>query len=234
MSEVCRVFKLAGHDSLFVATFDLASEARVRWIDNDLVSRTKDDPVAKPFAGFTDFDDCVQAQLAAGKDEEAAKNICGALQAEAEKMGGCDVCAKSDPTKPCPACGTVTRATAKRFIVRKADDEERFVLGVVLEPDVVDAQNDTYSAEEVRMACHKYMHHFKGNTLMHREDIKGRVVLLENYIAPEDFTMEGEDVKKGTWLQGYRVVDDDLWTDVKAGDLTGLSIGGSAVRTPEN
>jgi hypothetical protein len=38
----------------------------------------------------------------------------------------------------------------------------------------------------------------------------------------------GSDVPEGTWLMGLRVNDDGLWADVKAGKLTGLSIGGFA------
>jgi hypothetical protein len=44
---------------------------------------------------------------------------------------------------------------------------------------------------------------------MHRELANGRIVILENYLAPCDFVAEnGEPVKEGTWLQGrgYRVM----------------------------
>jgi DNA adenine methylase len=40
-------------------------------------------------------------------------------------------------------------------------------------------------------------------------------------------------VSKGTWLMAVRVLDDGLWEQVKTGGITGFSIGGSAVRTPE-
>jgi len=61
----------------------------------------------------------------------------------------------------------------------------------------------------------------------------GRVKILESYLAPTSFALEGTQVRKGTWLLAMRVLDDDLWSQVKSGELTGLSMGGSAARLPE-
>lgn len=119
-----------------------------------------------------------------------------------------------------------------RVRVMKTPDE-RFVLGIVLEPETVDAQNDIYSAEEIRKAAHLYMEEFGHIKLMHRgAPIDGKVKILENYIAPVAMEIDGQPVKKGTWLLGVRVLDDSLWNAVKSGDLTGFSIGGLAVKTP--
>lgn len=143
-------------------------------------------------------------------------------------------------TQPAPSRVTGETAPAvKRWIVVTKEDEpdgvaeERFVLGIVLEPEVEDAQGDIYSADEIRKACHVYMENYRGNTLMHDKHIEGKVLLLENFIAPTDYTIGAQAVKSGTWLQAYRVVDDDLWAACKSGDLSGLSIGGSAIREPD-
>lgn len=115
----------------------------------------------------------------------------------------------------------------------KKDGDERYVLGVVLEPDVVDAQQDTYSADEVRGAAEKFMENFRNMGLMHKQIVNEKVKILESYIAPTDMTLEGgETVKKGTWMMAVRVIDDGLWKAVKGGQLTGFSIGGSAIRKP--
>ena len=37
-----------------------------------------------PFAGYKDFDSCVQSQIQKGKSSEAAHKICGALQSQVE------------------------------------------------------------------------------------------------------------------------------------------------------
>lgn len=112
-------------------------------------------------------------------------------------------------------------------------DDERYVLGIVLEPEAVDAQGDIYSAEEIRRAAHRFMEEFGGLGLMHRLRVNGQVKVLESYLAPADFTIGDIKVRKGTWLLAVRILSDELWEQVKDGLLTGFSIGGSARRQPE-
>ena len=111
-------------------------------------------------------------------------------------------------------------------------NDERFVLGIVLEPEVVDAQGDIYSAEEIRAAAHRFMEEFGGLGLMHRLRVNEQVKVLESFLAPTDFTVGELTIKKGTWLLAVRVLSDELWERVKTGELTGFSIGGSARRLP--
>lgn len=136
--------------------------------------------------------------------------------------------------------------------------EERFVLGIVLEPNDgeegapvdPDTQGDIYSAHEIRRAAHLFMEQYRNLGLMHRRIVPTtKLRILESYIAPVEFAVrsngeiigsadvkQGEKVqivRRGTWLLAMRVVDDQLWQAVKAGKLTGLSIGGSARRVAE-
>jgi hypothetical protein len=116
---------------------------------------------------------------------------------------------------------------------RESQGEERFVLGVVLEPETVDSQDDIYDAAEVRAAAHFFMENDGELGFMHRQLLGQGAKLLESYIAPVDFVLDGQTVKAGTWLMAIRIIDDALWEDVKAGRMTGLSIGGSAVRVAD-
>ena len=136
--------------------------------------------------------------------------------------------------------------------------EERFVLGIVLEPNDggegapvdPDTQGDIYSAHEIRRAAHLFMEQYRNLGLMHRRIVPTtKLRILESYIAPIEFAVRsngeiigtadvkpGEKVqivRRGTWLLAMRVVDDQLWQAVKSGKLTGLSIGGSARRVAE-
>lgn len=122
----------------------------------------------------------------------------------------------------------------RRVRLMKADDpgELRFVLGIVLEPETVDSQGDIYSADEVRRACHAYMEDFQNVGHMHRTLINNGVKIVECYLAPLDFEIDGQPVKKGTWLLGVHVLSDQVWEQVKTGALTGFSIGGYAQRVP--
>lgn len=111
--------------------------------------------------------------------------------------------------------------------------EQRYVLGIVLEPETVDGQGDIYSADEVATSAHKWMADYRNAGYMHEKNINGKVAIIESYLAPVDFAVGDQQVKKGTWLMAEHVVDDALWDQVKTGALTGFSIGGSAVRVQE-
>lgn len=121
-------------------------------------------------------------------------------------------------------------ALAKRIPVFKKD--ERIVMGIVLEPDVVDAQQDVISAQEIRDTAFLFMEDFRQIGFMHRQLITDQVKILESYIAPVDFSMGSEKVRKGTWIITLRVLANALWKQIKSGELTGFSIGGTGVRRP--
>ena len=138
-----------------------------------------------------------------------------------------------------PASETPAHSDARVFmktiplIKGTAPDDERFVLGIVLEPEEVDAQKDIYSAAEIRTAAHRFMEDFQDVGLMHKMRVNGAVKIVESYLAPADLTVAGTHIKQGTWLLGVHVLSDALWEDVKDGKLTGFSIGGSARRVPD-
>lgn len=112
-------------------------------------------------------------------------------------------------------------------------DEERYVLGIVLEPETVDAHNEIYSAEEIRTAAHGFMADYRGIGVMHQFLVNGDVALLESYLAPTDFEIGGRRIKKGAWLIALRILSDGLWRQVKSGEFTGFSVGGSSRAVPE-
>jgi 2'-5' RNA ligase len=118
-----------------------------------------------------------------------------------------------------------------QFPIAKAEGEQRLVYGIVLEPDEVDAQNDTIRAEGIQKTAHNFLAKYNRESemgYMHQRLGDIGVDLVESYIAPMDFTIGEESVKKGSWLITVKVHDDKLWADVKSGRLTGFSIGGIA------
>lgn len=117
-------------------------------------------------------------------------------------------------------------------ILSKADDEERTAFGVVLEPEEIDSQADIYSEDEVQKTAWRFLERYQQFGLMHKQIVPS-VLPLESYLAPCDFELNGQKVKKGTWLLRVRVLDESIWKRVRSGELTGFSIGGSAIRTPE-
>jgi len=126
--------------------------------------------------------------------------------------------------------GLLTKSA--RTVKSEDGTDERYVLGIVLEPDSVDSQGDTISASEIRQAAHRYMEEHGNVGLQHQVFVNGKIKIIESYIAPTAFTIGDELVKAGTWLMAFRVNDDSIWEAIKAGLLDGLSIGGTGLKIP--
>lgn len=113
----------------------------------------------------------------------------------------------------------------------KANAEEQTVTGVVLQPEVVDAQGDIMSAEVIRKAAHAFLSKYNKATklgFMHKIFGKYKFELYESWIVPQDVVINGTTIKAGSWLMTVYVGDDKIWKLVKAAKIKGFSIGGKA------
>ncbi len=141
-----------------------------------------------------------------------------------------------------PEPATLIKSSDDSFkfrVLKKATEEDRYVFGIVLEPltgkgSDVDLQDDYYSKETIHKASDTWMISNHANGINHTKWADDRITVLQNYIAPVDFEFGDETIKKGTWLMGARINDDDLWEDVKNGDYEGWSIGGMGVTIYDN
>jgi DNA adenine methylase len=132
---------------------------------------------------------------------------------------------------PAPAVPQHTAKVIASGVRKDAEGaDERFVMGMVLEPNIVDSQSETYDADEVRKAAHWYMEHGRKNDVQHDWKPLGpdQIRILESFVAPVEFELNGVTVKAGTWVLAVRVLDDALWQAILDGRITGFSIGGDA------
>jgi hypothetical protein len=109
----------------------------------------------------------------------------------------------------------------------KIDEEKRIIGGVVYAPDEIDSQGDTASAEEIEKACHKFNVEVRKFKVNHK-GVDRDIDLLESYIMPADVIINNEKIKKGSWFTLCKVNEDEVWAEVKSGDLTGFSMRGWA------
>ncbi len=116
--------------------------------------------------------------------------------------------------------------------IRKAATDRRLVYGIVLEPDSEDAQGDIIRADEIEAACHDFNRRLalQRAVMGEQHERVAAVEVLQSYIAPVDFELEGQTVTKGSWVLVSFVGDDRMWEEVKSGELTGYSIGGIGER----
>lgn len=85
--------------------------------------------------------------------------------------------------------------------ISKSDEEERIVRAVILAPD------DETSEDDVRAACYSYMES-KNN---------GEIKILENMLTPADMKINGQELKKSTWIMTLKILDDEIWRDFQSG-----------------
>ena len=110
------------------------------------------------------------------------------------------------------------------------NEELMQALFVVLAPEVEDLHGHIYSEEEIRKACHDYNTNCMVTNLFHISDTD-LFDVVESYIAPVDFMINGMNIIGGSWLVVVQVKDQELWDGIKSGEINGISISAMAHQT---
>lgn len=108
----------------------------------------------------------------------------------------------------------------------KTDAEKHFVTGVVYEPLVEDTDGNYMTEEEITKAAHWFMKNAGDADIQHCFEKADGVEVVESYVAKCDMEIEGQQIKKGTWLMTMEVSDDEVWGQIEKGEITGFSMGG--------
>ena len=122
----------------------------------------------------------------------------------------------------------------------KVDEDKRMLISPALIPDKQIFRHDPqtssdyyvyFSKDTVRKASELYLknnNHHKA-TQEHSERVSG-VLTVESWIIDDPkmdkSTLYGFSLPKGTWMVSMRISNDELWKEIKSGNLKGLSIEG--------
>jgi hypothetical protein len=122
----------------------------------------------------------------------------------------------------------------------KVDEEKRMLVSPALIPNKqifrYDPQKDQeyyvyFSPETVRRASELYLKHNNHHkaTYEHQDRVSG-VLTTESWIIEDSkkdkSTLYGFSLPKGTWMVKMKIENDELWQEIKSGNLKGLSIEG--------
>lgn len=107
----------------------------------------------------------------------------------------------------------------------KADKKMHYVTGVVYEPLVEDSQGNFMTEDEIEKAAYYYAKNGSGVDLQHNYKNLDNASVIESYIAKCDMDIDGEAVKKGSWVMTVEV-DENTFEKVNKGEITGFSMGG--------
>lgn len=124
------------------------------------------------------------------------------------------------------------------------DDEKREIIGPALIPDKLIYRvlngNEFYikfTKEVIEDLAFNFLEKgFINNlTIMHPEsedplgalENQDKFYNTHNWIETEDYQQAKEygfDLPLGTWMLGYKILDDDMWSRIKSGELKGFSV----------
>lgn len=129
-----------------------------------------------------------------------------------------------------------------KFDFFEKNEEQRLVKAPALIPDQYDLQDEILGKRLVRKVAHDFLlklnfqndEEFLKNLglssradrgFMH-SDFARKLAVVESYVTENDMTENGRFIKKGTWIVVMKIFDDETWGLIKAGKITGFSIGG--------
>lgn len=116
----------------------------------------------------------------------------------------------------------------------KADTDNHFVTGIVYEPMVEDSQGNYMTEAEITKAAHWFMKNGGDVDIQHCFKKCEGAEVVESYIAKCDMEIEGQEVKKGTWVMTMEITDANVWESIQKGEITGFSMGGAGVYSEED
>lgn len=117
------------------------------------------------------------------------------------------------------------------LLVEVCKAEKRVVTGVVLQPEVVDAHGDIYSADVIEDSAYQFMLDYADKQaqlgLQHNSfrSYETRMGLVESYVVQKNTKIGARMVKKGSWVMSWKIFDNEIWKQVKGKKLNGFSIG---------
>lgn len=112
--------------------------------------------------------------------------------------------------------------------------ENHKIVGIVYEPMAADAHDNFMSAEEIKKAAEWFNTYGLGADLQHNEVVQEGVTITKSYVLEEDTTINGQVVKAGTWVAEAEISNDEIWSKIEKGEITGWSMGGEGTYVMED
>ncbi len=115
--------------------------------------------------------------------------------------------------------------------IRKTDEEQGIVYGIVYSPGQVDTQGDFAEAGDIKKAAYGFMKSLNAKNV----DVGHSFQNEDAYVAESWLTKSGDpifpDEPEGSWAVAIQLESDELKEMAKSGDLAGLSMAGTAQKT---
>ena len=118
----------------------------------------------------------------------------------------------------------------KQIAIKKSDDEEGVVYGIVYSPLQKDTDDEYATADEIKKAAYGFMK----NKNTANVDKDHSFDIEKAYVAQSWITKENDaifpDEPVGSWAVAIQLEDEELIKSVKDGDIAGISMAGTATK----
>lgn len=137
----------------------------------------------------------------------------------------------------CDNCDKAEDIEVSMSFIAKSD-KKQITYSVVYEPNDLDSQGDWADSEEIEKMAHNFLKNHlievrPAADLQHQEELPlEKAIPVESYIAPVDFNINNQLIKKGSWVLAMHIPDQPTWELVEKGEITGYSFRGKGLRIP--
>lgn len=118
----------------------------------------------------------------------------------------------------------------KWFDVVRAEPRWQRLYGIVYAPDDVDTQGDWADADTIRAAATEFMRTRRQKQIDREHDFEP---LDQTFVAESWLIRTGDPLfpteAQGAWAVGIQIDDPELWAEIEAGEVAGLSLAGMAL-----
>jgi len=122
---------------------------------------------------------------------------------------------------------------ARDIKIKKSDDEQGIIYGIVYAPNEVDTDGDYTDVDEILKASYAFMKsRFTNNVDKDHSFEVEKAFVAESWIVKENDSIF-PDEPVGSWAVGIKLEDEELKKGVKDGDIAGISMAGTATKTEE-
>ncbi len=106
------------------------------------------------------------------------------------------------------------------------DVEKRLFGTVIYKADTLDAHGAFITADNLQKAAHHFLMDFRKVMDGHKSPGLEKVFIVESYLAPVEFEAFDHKINKGDWVGVFKVLDEEVWEKIKAGEIKAVSIEG--------
>ena len=117
--------------------------------------------------------------------------------------------------------------------LKEFNSDKQIVTGIVYEPNELDSHDEFMDEETIEKAAYNFLAKYRHIDNQHNF-IKSHNEVVESWISKNDDSINGEKIKKGTWLISVKINDSNTWSNIKNGDITGFSLAGAGTVIEKN